>query len=152
VVLSSRPSTHENRVKPISSRTSAQMERTKRVKMFQVRLRFRLRFRPRFCRRQTTDYPQFGDRETLTISMWSTSAGGWRDRWRDRSKIWTFDTNGALYSKGAFFREDVALNPHLGVLGILSPRCRCVKKAFQIQKMKRISCLHTFGARANKCG
>ncbi len=48
------------------------MERTKRVKMFQAWLRFR----PRFCRRQSTDYQQFGDRETLTISMWSTDSVG----------------------------------------------------------------------------
>ncbi len=40
------------------------------VKMFRVRLRLR------FCRRQSTDYPQFGDRETLTISMWSTNGAG----------------------------------------------------------------------------
>ncbi len=52
------------------------MERTKRVKMFRVRLRLRLRFRPRFCRRQSIDYQQFGDRETLTISMWSTDGVG----------------------------------------------------------------------------
>ncbi len=51
------------------------VERTKRVKMF-LRLRLRLRFRPRFCRRKSTDYQQFGDRETLTISMWSTNGAG----------------------------------------------------------------------------
>ncbi len=39
------------------------MERTKSIKMFGVHLRFR---------RQSTDYQQFGNRETLTISMWST--------------------------------------------------------------------------------
>src|ERR1700750_2572940 len=43
--------------------------------MCRVRLRLRLRFRPRFCRRQSTDYQQFRDSETLTISMWSTDAG-----------------------------------------------------------------------------
>ncbi len=36
----------------------------------------RLRFRPRFFRRQSTDYQQFGGRETLTISMWSTGGAG----------------------------------------------------------------------------
>jgi hypothetical protein len=50
------------------------MERSISVKMFRVRLSLRLR--PRFCRRQSTDYQQFGDRETLTISMWSTDGAG----------------------------------------------------------------------------
>ncbi len=48
------------------------MERSISVKMFRVRLRFR----SRFCRRQSTDYQQFGDRVTLNISMWSTDGGG----------------------------------------------------------------------------
>ncbi len=52
------------------------MQRSISVKMFRVRLRLRLRFRPRFCRRQSTDYQQFGDRKTLAISMWSTDGGG----------------------------------------------------------------------------
>jgi hypothetical protein len=54
------------------------MERSISVKMFRVRLplRLRLQFRPRFCRRQSTDYQQFGDRKTETISMWSTDGGG----------------------------------------------------------------------------
>src|ERR1700733_442297 len=42
--------------------------------MFRVRVRLRLR--PRLCRCQSTDYQQFGDRETLTISMWSIDGGG----------------------------------------------------------------------------
>jgi hypothetical protein len=52
------------------------LERSISVKMFRVRLRLRLRLRPRFCRRQSIDYQQFGDRETLIISMWSTDGGG----------------------------------------------------------------------------
>jgi hypothetical protein len=48
------------------------LECTKRVKNFLVHLRLRLRF----CRRQNTGYQLFGDRETLTISMWSTDGAG----------------------------------------------------------------------------
>jgi hypothetical protein len=51
--------------------TSWKMERSISVKMFRVRLQLR----PQFCRRQSTDYQQVGDRETLTISIWSTNGG-----------------------------------------------------------------------------
>ncbi len=57
----------EGALRDVAFRTKDWIERSEGVEMF--------RLRPRFDKVHT-DYQQFRDMETLTISMWSTDGGG----------------------------------------------------------------------------